>query len=254
MEKTEFTALVLSMVVSGALLMATGWLCRFPQKLWRVALGSIVTGCYTLLCLGSDSQFWGTVHWRLLCLLLVGWIAFGGSIRRILVFMVLSLATEGLAVGTGQEKSGLAVPFVLALLGLCWIAVRSDSPGACYVPVELQLGEKIMKLTALRDTGNMLRDPISGLPVLILDARSARELTGLSTEQLQMPVEVMRKPPIPGLRLIPYKTIGQSEGMILGVRIPSVKVGSWQGSLTVAFAPEEFSSTGEFQALTGGTV
>lgn len=254
MDKVALVALLLSLITSGALLIATGWLCRFPLIPWRCVLSAMAGGMYTFLCLVSDLRFLGGMHWRLMSLVLVGLIAFGRNARRILVYFVLSLAMEGLAAGAGQARSWLAVPFALTLLGLCVVAVRGNSSGDRLVPVELRLGGRHLKLTALRDTGNMLRDPISGTPLLILDARSAVKLTGLSAAQLQMPVEVMRKPPIPGLRLIPYKTIGQSAGMILGLRIPSVRIGGWQGSLTVAFAPEEFSSTGEFQALTGGTV
>ena len=64
----------------------------------------------------------------------------------------------------------------------------------------------------------------------------------------------MRQPPFPGLRLIPYKTIGQSDGFLLGMRIASAQVGDWKGGLLVALAPEEFNCEGKFQALTGGVV
>ena len=58
---------------------------------------------------------------------------------------------------------------------------------------------------------------------------------------------------LPGLRLIPYKTVGGS-GLLLGLWLQDVKIGSSQGSSLVAFSPEIFSAEGMYQALTGGNV
>ena len=64
----------------------------------------------------------------------------------------------------------------------------------------------------------------------------------------------MRHPPMSGMRLIPYKTISESNGFILGMRMCAVRIGDWKGRVVVAFAPEEFARLGEFEALTGGIV
>ena len=106
-----------------------------------------------------------------------------------------------------------------------------------------------MRLTALRDTGNSLRDPITGKPVLIVGADIAEKLTGLSPAALRDPVRTMGS--LPGLRLIPYRTVGNT-GFLLALRIPSVKIGNRQGSALVAFSPHILGSG--YQALTGGTV
>jgi len=170
------------------------------------------------------------------------------------MFILLSFAMEGVVNGAGDGSAWTAVLSAVLVIALCIFAFRNGLERGCYVPVELSFGGKHIKLTALRDTGNILRDPITGASVLVVDFKISQQLTGLSRQQLRQPIEVMRQPPFPGLHLIPYKTVGQSMGLILGVRISSVRIGSWQGGLTVAFAPEEFSSIGEFQALTGGTV
>ena len=59
---------------------------------------------------------------------------------------------------------------------------------------------------------------------------------------------------IPGLRLVPYRTVGNDSGMLLALRIPKVKIGTWQGSSLVAFAPEGLQPGEEYQALIGGHI
>ena len=135
---------------------------------------------------------------------------------------------------------------------ICGFGLRDKLLGKRYIPVELTYQGKNLQLTALRDTGNGLVDPVTGRQVLVVGADVAQELTGLTREQLHKPVESMGS--IPGLRLIPYRSINCSSGFLLGMRFQDVKIGSWQGSSLVAFAPEWLHPEGAYQAVTGGLV
>ena len=161
---------------------------------------------------------------------------------------------EGLVTGVDTGAIWLVIPSTGVVLLMCAVAFRNSTCTKQYVPVELRFRGACMKMTALRDSGNMLVDPVTGGPILVLDAKVSQQLTGLSKQQLGSPVEVMQHSPIPGLRLIPYKTIGQSNGLLLGIRIPSVRVGRWKGCLLVAFAPEVLARGAVYQMLTGGTI
>ena len=85
---------------------------------------------------------------------------------------------------------------------------------------------------------------------MIVGPKAAGKLTGLTQSQLEHPVETMGT--IPGLRLIPYQTVGQSNGLLLGLKLPNSKIGSWRGSSLVAFAPQGLGENQAYQALTGG--
>ena len=116
--------------------------------------------------------------------------------------------------------------------------------------MELNYGDQKVKLTALQDTGNTLRDPVTGNSVLVVAGTVAQRLLGLTESQLRNPVESVGT--VPGLRLISYRAVGQPGGMLLALRLPQVKIGKWQGSSLVAFAPDGLSVDGSYQALTGG--
>ena len=77
-------------------------------------------------------------------------------------------------------------------------------------------------------------------------------MLGLTRQQLQRPVETVEAGICPGLRLIPYRAVGQPGGLLAALRMERVKIDSWQGSMVVAFAPNGLDREGAYQALTGG--
>ena len=104
-----------------------------------------------------------------------------------------------------------------------------------------------MHFTALLDTGNELRDPVTGEGILVVSQSIARQLTGIPPAALTNPVESITM--LPGLRLIPYKTVGNS-GFLLAMRIADARIGSREGSVVVAFSPQNLGRN--YQGLTGG--
>lgn len=247
--------MVLNFVIDWFLLMAAGRLCGYPAGVGRSALGGFLGCVYGAACILPGFRFLGNLLWRVVFLLLMGAAAYGISVsafRRSLVFALLSMALGGIALGVGRGGAAGLVASAALLFLLCALGFREKIGSVRYIPVELELGEKRMKLTALQDTGNTLRDPVTGQQVLVVAPDIACSLTGLTEHQLQTPVETMEQ--IPGLRLIPYHTVGQPAGMMLAMKLPSVKIGSWQGSRVVAFSPNGLSTDGTYQALTGGNV
>ena len=63
----------------------------------------------------------------------------------------------------------------------------------------------IVTLTALVDTGNLLRDPLTGLPVIVVSRQAARKLTSLPA-----PGQLL-----PGMRLISVRTAAGSALMAI---------------------------------------
>lgn len=246
---------LMNLLVDYLLLLGTNRLCGYPPDLGRSALAAALGGFHSAACLLPGFLFLANTVWRIVALGLMGWIAFGSNksaIRRTAIFALLCMALGGIAQGIGSGGILSLVVSAAAVFGMCLLGFR-DRPGSVrYVPVELSYGDKQMQLTALCDTGNSLRDPITGRPVLVVGAEVAQQLTGLTAQQLRSPVRAVAEAPVPGLRLIPYHTVGQSTGMLLAMRFSGVRIGSWRGSSLVAFAPNSLCNDGQYQALTGG--
>ena len=167
--------------------------------------------------------------------------------------MLLSLALGGLAEAVGRGDLGLLLAEAAGLWALCSLLFRNES-GATYIPVKLCYGGKNVCLTALRDTGNTLRDPVTGEQVLVAGADVAWELLGLNSQQLKDPVTTVAAGKHSGLRLVPYRSVGQPAGLMLAARMGESVVGGKKMRPVVAFSPENLGGGGEYRMLTGGVI
>ena len=101
--------------------------------------------------------------------------------------------------------------------------------GLC--PLTLTKGEKTLRLLALIDTGNTLRDPLTGEGVVVLDCGRAGalvpELAGVPAQAFQRPVELLARfaGEEPDLRLLPYQAVGVPCGLLLAVRVDEAASG-----------------------------
>lgn len=247
--------MLLNLLVDFLLILGTNRLCGYPLGVKRAFLAALLGSAYAGACMLPGFAFLGNFLWRTVSLGLMSCIAFGvtkSALRRGVVFTLLSMAMGGVALFLNSSGFWSVVISGAGICLLCALGFRSKLGAQSFVPVELTYGEKKIRLTALQDTGNTLRDPVTGADVLVVGADVAQKLTGLTRSQLRAPVEFLDA--IPGLRLIPYRTVGQGSGFLLALRLSDVKIGKRRGNTLVAFAPEGLHSEGAYQALTGGAV
>ena len=247
-----YLMILLNFLVDFLLLMGANRLAGFPHAPVRCVLAAGISGIYGGLCL--KYAFLGDIFWYFAVLALISTVAYGISkwmLRRGVLFVLLRLAVVGIASG-GKGMSLLAAAAVVALL--CLLGFGGRAYGREYIPVELCYNGKKLRLLALRDTGNMLRDPITGQAVLVVDADAGKTLLGLSLEQLADPIGAVASATVQGLRLMPYRSIGSPQGMLAAIRLDNAKIGDFRGSTVVAFSPQKLDSEGIYRGLTGGIV
>lgn len=238
--------LLMIFVVNMLLLFAAGRLLGEGGKPLRIMAAAAFHTLFAAWTMIPGFGFLGHILWRLCGLSMAAFLAFGFSrqtIPKLLLFSALSLSLGGVA-GSKEEL----FPVLMGSAGMALACILLGR-GSRLIPVELTYGTQTLRLTALRDTGNTLRDPITGKAVLIVDASVARRLTGLEPAALRNPVQTLAS--VPGLRLVPYQTVGDT-GLLLALHIPKAKIGSRQGSAIVAFSPQILGT--KYQALTGGTL
>lgn len=246
---------LLNFSVNFLLLLSADRIFGCPSAWLQCLLSALLGGLYGAGCLLPGFSFLGSPLWRLVSFALMGFLAFGWSrsaVQRSCIFFILSMALGGIAISAAREERAELLLWALLLLGLCWLGFGGKG-GQKYRILKLARGEKTVSLLALQDTGNTLRDPVTGEGVVIISPAAARNLTGLTDAELRSPLETMARHPLPGLRLIPYRTVG-SCGMLLGLRIREAELDGKKKSLLVAFAPEGLGNGDAYQALTGGSI
>lgn len=244
--------MVINAGVDLLLLAAADRLAGFPVEWKRLIPAAVLGGIYGGACLFHGLAFLAGVPWRLVFLVLISGVAFGWNRsmwKRCGVFVLLTMTLGGIALSLGRTD---ILSLALSCAGvwlLCCLTLGDGIGKRQYETLTVVHNGGKISAIALRDSGNTLRDPISGEQVLVISAEMARKLTGLSEMELSRPLETLSRNPGSGLRLIPYHAIGQGSGMLLGMRFPEVWVGKNRISAVIAFAPEGIGDGEMHQAL-----
>ncbi len=247
----------LNFLVDYLLILGTNRLSGFPPDYGRSAAAAGLGGIYGGACLMPGFAFLSGIFWRIVMLSLIAVIAFGlnqSALRRCGVFILLSMALCGIAVGMGQNNVTMLLVSAVFMWILCNVSFHGRAGGREYIPVKLCWEDRELNIIALKDTGNTLSDPLTGEQVLVAGADIAEKLLDLTVHQLRCPVETLTTAKLPGLRLIPYRAVGQPGAMLLAVRFQNAVIGKRKVQPLVAFAPEVIARGEMYQMLAGGVV
>lgn len=222
----------------------------------RAVIAALIGAGYAVLALRPPQELMGKSYCLACVLLVMGATAFGvrkEGIGRWLRFLFLWLVANAMAVGVA-DMDGWFLVLAAALLCLLVLLGPDGGAGRELVNVAIRHGGETVQLQALRDNGNLLRDPVSGESVLIVSPWVGRKLLGLTRENLLHPIETLETHTVAGLRLIPYNAVGQPGGMLLAMRFRDVLEDGKKVSRVVAFSPNPIGDGRRFEALAGGAV
>lgn len=103
------------------------------------------------------------------------------------------------------------------------------------VPVHIRLGEKSVRFNALVDTGNSLMDPLTGYPVIVVEAESVKNIlppevyASVISNNMEFYTQMMDEGDedfwIRRVHLIPFKSIGKENGILTGFRPDNIRIG-----------------------------
>lgn len=274
------TLFLLNAVIDYLLLLASARLAGEPLHRLRFALGALLGGGYAVALFLPGMGFLYHPLCRIAAAVLMVLTAFRKSqrlLRQVLIFFALAcafgggvlavglLGGRGLTLGGGVFYSSLDLKIVLVSAAGCYGMLtllfhrwgRHSLQRGELEPITLRLLEREVTLTALRDTGNTLTDPVSGQPVLVADGESLRELfppgSAPEREDSENPVEALERlnHRWPGrFRLLPYRAVGVDCGLLLAVRVDQVRMdGQVKNGVLVAISPNPVSDGGSYQVL-----
>lgn len=242
---------LLNLGVDALLLSAARQLSRTVGSAWRTLGAALLGALYAAaLFILPWAWLWHPLTRFLLALVMVR-ICNGGHGRTgamLVLFLLLSLALAGgvlllNAAGLGRMSSSAGVPVNLSdarILLLCAAGeyllcsaacTLTRRSGSATVPILLRCEGRTVLLRALVDSGNLLRDPLSGKPVVVVSARAAQAL--FPPELCPDPSELERCESVcqrisehwPGrVRLIPFHSVGASHALLLALRLDRLEV------------------------------
>ena len=276
---------VLNTLMDYLLVLSVGRLAGIPLRRGRYLLAGVLGGIYAVAVFLPGLGFLSATPVKLAAGVLLALAAYGGEeklLRLTLLLFAVSCAMAGCVLALGLLAGG-GVPVVngvfytdvdakvlliasaaaYLVLTVVFRATAGKGLRGQLVIARVCLAGRTTAFTAFCDTGNALRDPMSGQPVLVvapgrLDGVLPREVQSLLAHgALERPAELLeplvRAAPELRFRLLPYQAVGVSGGLLLAVRCDWIEIaGARYTGLLAALSPTELG-TG-YSALWGGAV
>ena len=254
--------LVFELVSDLTLLWAAGKLCQARRRKLRLLAAAFLGAGYALLSLlwPPAASFPGKAV-SLAAMLLIAYGREKGLWRLGLAYLAMCAVYAGAAsavVWTAGRASLRALVFALGIsLGVCALPFRFSGRRGGRASLHLVCGDRSVELPALRDTGNRLREPLSGDPALIAEEG---DLLPLLEPEVQAVLRATAGLPAPdrlqalgpGFRLLPYRTL-EGSGLLLAFRPEQAYVdGVLQPGLWAALSPGPIRPGDGCAALLGG--
>jgi stage II sporulation protein GA (sporulation sigma-E factor processing peptidase) len=265
----------LNLVIDYLILLATAKLCSLPLKRLRYGLAALFGALWSVFSVAGFPFLAGALM-KLALSFFMALIAYGGErrfFRAWAAFLLVSAAFGGAVWAAsmlgGQHLGASGVvplsPRVLILsFGLCYAAMSIlfrhifKKREREILMVFLSLGDRFASFPALRDTGNELFDPLSGLHVCVAERGVLAPLFPPESAKLlreEDPAELLRGlSELPGLggrfRLVPYAAVGVPSGLLLAFRPDRLTLnGVEETGLLVALSPTPLCTDGEYAAI-----
>lgn len=280
-----------NLVMNSIILVASGIILKKKMKWIRIILASSLGAIYTIIGYISVLEIYSNLILKVILSILIIYIAFNpqtvkqlwkdllifyltsfvfGGVAFALIYVVKPqdiLMKNGLFLGTYPLKTVLLAAIVAFIIIIAAFAIVKTkfSKKDMFCDVEVELNNKIIKTRAMIDTGNLLKEPITNTPVIVLEHTLLYECVPkeildnlesiLGGELVKIPEEV-RNEYISKLKLIPFASLGKQNGMLVGIKADSLKIiqddqEKENKNVIIGIYNKSLTKRGEYRALVG---
>ena len=283
--------LIENLVMNLIILLATGIILKEKLKPIRLILASLLGAIYTIISYISSLKIYASFIFKIVLSVLIIYIAFNpqtikklwkdlilfyltsfvfGGVAFALIYMVKPqeiLMKNGLFLGTYPLKTvmlGAIVSFIIMIIAFTIVKAKITKKDI-FCKIEIGFDGKKIETTAMIDTGNMLKDPITNTPVIVVEhtllyesmpkeiLNNLDEILGGDFEKIP---EKIRKEYVPKLKLIPFSSLGKQNGMLLGIKAEYLKIKQEEKenkkeNIIIGIYNKSLTKRGEYRALIG---
>lgn len=246
-------------ITGMVILILTGKLCGRRQSKSGILLGALLCGAYSFVLFVP--MVWPVA---LLCRLLFSFLVILGAfgydsriccLKTTAVFYIVSFLMGGITIALMYltKVPGLSANGSVYLHGITYLQVAAGVLATwvlgswladfikgklqrekVFTSMEVEIGEKRWEICAFVDTGNFLKDPVSGRPAVVLSASFGQRLMNELADE-------MKELSLCRTCVIPYRCVGQ-KGILQGIRPDRIIVeGKPIEQIVLAVSREDFT-------------
>lgn len=283
--------LIENLCMNYIILFATAYILKIKIKYVRLFFSAFIGSVYAILSYMQLLEIYSNTILKIILSILMVYLAYNAKnvkilLKQILIFYLTSFVFGGCAFALlyfvkPQEilmRNGLYIgtyPLKIALLGgivgftitvIAFKVVKNRiSKKDMFCKIYIEIEKKGIETKAMIDTGNMLKDPITGMSVVVVEKEILQEIIPKEMiEHLEKWIggenvdEEFRKENIEyisKIRVIPFSSLGKQNGMLIGLKADKVIVEKEEEeevrNIIVGIYDKPFSKKGNYHALIG---
>ncbi len=283
--------LIENLIMNYIILYATGIILKNKIKPLRVTLASLLGAIYSIVAYTDILEVYSSLILKIILSIIIVYIAYNPQNvkqlwKQILIFYMTSFVFGGAAfaliyIVKPQEifmKNGLFLgtyPLKTVLIGsmLAFFLIITSfkivktkiSKKDMFCTVRVKLNNKIIETQVMIDTGNLLKEPITNTPVIVLEHTLLFEIVPkeilnnleniLGGDFSKIPDNIKNEY-ISKLKLIPFSSLGKQNGMLLGLRPDYIVIVNEENekkieNVIIGIYNKSLTKRGEYRGLIG---
>ena len=282
-----------NIIMNYIIIYATAIILKKNKRHIRFFIASFIGTIYSILAYISILKIYSNIFLKIILSIIIVYIAFNpqnikkmwkalaifylvsfvfGGVAFAMIYMVKPqdvLMRNGLFLGTYPLKTiilGAIISFVLIVV-VFKIIKTQISKKSMYCDIEIKLNEKIINTKAMIDTGNLLKDPITNTPVIVVERSLLYEclpkeilnnIEKILGGDLDSVPENIKNKYISKLKIIPFSSLGKENGMLIGIKSEYIILKNSElqedkkiKNIIVAIYEKSLTKKGEYRALVG---
>ena len=243
-----------NMFMNGIIILATSVIVKTEIRVVRNILSSMIGSIYAVIIYISNIKIYSNFFLKLLLSFTIVYIAFKphnikSFFKHLTIFYLTSFTFGGVAFAllyflrpqdmmfqNGMLIGMYPIKIILAggLLGFIIITIAFKnikgkfSKKDMYCRVRIKSENKYLNIIAIIDTGNFLREPITKVPVILVEKKKLEEI--FPNEILDNIANIINGDNVDlghyasRVRAIPFNSIGKENGLILGIKLDELEI------------------------------
>lgn len=268
------------------ILFATAVILKIPIKIIRIMISSTIGSVYAIIIYTSNLQIYSNLFIKIALSAVIVYIAYKPEkvksfLKNLMIFYLTSftfggvtfalvyfvkpeniLFENGALIGVSPIKiiiTGGIIGFIIITISFKNIKGKLTKKDML-CDITILLNDKKTKMKAIIDTGNLLTEPITKLPVVVAEKEKLADifpkaiientLNFINGETSEIEEYLSQ------IRIIPFKSLGKENGILLGVKVDGVIINyqnneSFIKNVIIGIYENKLSSNGSYSALIG---
>ena len=280
-----------NLIMNYIILCATGIVSKNKIRHLRLIMASLLGAIYSVVAYMKILEIYSNIVLKILLSVIIVYIAYNpqtvkklwktlvmfylvsfvfGGVAFSLIYIIKPqdiIMKNGLFLGTYPLKTiilGAIVAFAIIIIAVKIIRKKFTTKDMI-CDIEIMLNNKKINTKALIDTGNMLKEPITNTPVVVVEKillyecipkeilNNINQIIGGDLEKIPQQIQSQYTSK---LKLIPFSSLGKQNGMLLGIKVQQIKIIKENEEITkeniiVGIYQQSLTKNGEYQALMG---